>query len=178
MQDYPNLTPDAETFARVWKRVMPDESLSQIVVHAPEEHGQGEVEKPPVNKTGVIGDEERLRGVLEAMDEGMMLTGEIFRRQPGAWPLRENLRTSAAQLRAAWQLLTGRRWRGAGALPSGRESFQRILREQYLWEIRFSQLCREAGEQMRAEDLREIFPEQEEASRKRRRMVRHLLGGI
>lgn len=178
MQDYPNLTPDAETFARVWKRVMPDESLSQIVVHSPEEHKQREQQSPAANEAGTMGDEERLRGLMEAMDEGMMLTGEIFRRQPGAWPLRENLRTSAAQLRAAWQLLTGRRWRDAGAMTSGREQFQRILREQYLWEIRFSQLCREAGEQMRAEDLREIFPEQEDASRRRRRMVRHLLAGI
>lgn len=184
MQEYQELTPDAETFARVWKRVMPDESLSQIVVHTPEHQ---EEKKPPVSQPRAAraevqptqeGDEARLRRLLETLDEGGQGVGEILRRQPGAWPLREDLNKSAAQIRAAWLLLTGRRWNPCRQGRGRRDSLPRVLRDQYVWEIRFSQLCREAGAAMEREDLREIFPEQEEASRRRRRMLRHLLAGM
>ena len=46
MREYQELTPDAEMFARVWKRVMPDESLSRIVVHTPEGKTQGKTQLP------------------------------------------------------------------------------------------------------------------------------------
>ena len=50
-----------------------------------------------------------------------------------------------------------------------------LLREQYLRELRFSELCRLAGEQLRRGDLAEIVSEQEAASSRRRRMLRHML---
>lgn len=172
MQEYPNLTPDAETFARVWKRVMPDESMSRIVVHPPE----GKQDEPePFQTPRRAGDEELLRQMLEVLDEGVAGVEEIARRQPGAWPLRENLNRSAAQLRAAWLLLTGRRWSRSRAGQGKRVTMPQLLRDQYLWELRFSRLCRETGEIMEREDIREIFPEQEGGSMGRRRMLRHLL---
>ena len=174
VQDYQELTPDAETFARVWKRVMPDEQLSQIVVHSPGEQAQPRQKMPAAPARE--GDDIRLRPVLEALDEGMAGAEGIVRRQPGAWPLREDLSKSAAQLRAAWMLLTGRKWLPAAGRQGGREGMPRLLREQYLWELRFAQLCREAEAAVQAEDVREIFPEQMASSQRRRKMLRHLMG--
>lgn len=175
MPDYAELRPDAETFARVWKRVMPDERLSQIVLHTQEEEA-GQMQNAP-SVLEREGDEVRLRPVLEALDEGMAGVEAILRRQPGAWPLRDEMRKSAAQLRAAWLLAAGRPWRKGSQGQGSRGELARLLREQYQWELRFSQLCREAEAAIRAEDLREIFPEQMQSGKKRRKMLRHLLGG-
>ena len=176
MADYAELKPDAETFARVWKRVMPDERLSRIVVHTPEEGADLTRNVPSVPEGK--GDDIHLRPVLEALDEGLVGVEGILRRQPGAWPLREEMGKSAAQLRAAWLLATGRTWSRADRGQSGPGGLAQLLREQYRWELRFAQLCREAEAAVRAEDLREIFPEQGKSSQRRRKMLRHLLGGI
>ena len=174
MQDYQELVPDAELFARVWKRVMPDESMSPIEVHRPEGHVPKE-KGPAVPPKPGRDDRAWLREVLEEMEAGLARGGDILRRDPGAWPLEENMRKSAAQLRAAWLLLTGERWRGRPAPRPHRGSMEDLLREQYLWELRFSGLCRQAGEGMKRSDAAEIMPEQERESMKRRRMLRHML---
>ena len=168
MQDYQELVPDAELFARVWKRVMPDESMSPIEVHRPEK-GPAEPPKPERD------DREWLREVLEEMEAGHGRAGAILRRDPGAWPLEENTRKSMAQLRAAWLLLTGERWRSRGDGRSYRGSMENLLREQFLWELRLSALCRQAGEELKGAEAAEIMPEQEMGSLKRRRMLRHML---
>lgn len=174
MQDYQELVPDAELFARVWKRVMPDESMSLIEVHRPEGHAPKEKGSavPPKPRRD---DREWLREVLEEMEAGLGRAGDILRRDPGAWPLEENMRKSAAQLRAAWLLLTGERWRSRAEGRPYRGSMENLLREQYLWELRLSGLCRQAGEELKSADGAEIMPEQESESRKRRRMLRHML---
>lgn len=176
MQEYEQLVPDAEMFARVWKRVMPDESGSPIVVHPPERERK-EPKPPQTPPPPVKEDREWLREMLTEMDEGSARVGEILRRDPGAWPLGDSMRKSAAQLRAAWFLLTGERWRSAGrGQPSG-GSMEGLLREQYLRELRFSELCRQAAGHLRHGDLAEILSEQEAASGRRRRMLRHMLAG-
>ena len=142
MSDYAELKPDSETFARVWKRVMPDERLSQIVLHTQEE-GAGAVQNVP-SVPEREGDEVRLRPVLEALDEGVAGVEAILRRQPGAWPLRDEMRKSAAQFRAAWLLAAGQPWRKGSQGQGSRGELTRLLREQYQCELRFSQLCREA----------------------------------
>jgi hypothetical protein len=176
MQEYQQLVPDAEMFARVWKRVMPDESGSPIVVHPPE--GERKEPKPPRTPPKPVKEErEWLREVLAEMEEGAARVGEILRRDPGAWPLRDSMGKSAAQLKAAWFLLTGERWRNAGRRQPVGGSMEALLREQYLRELRFSELCRQAGEHLRRGDLAEIMSEQEDASSRRRRMLRHMLAG-
>ena len=172
MQDYEELVPDAEMFARVWKRVMPDEEASPIVVHR---SGERRMQTPPPRQPDGLGDEARLRELLEQMDEGMARGREILRRDRGAWPLKESLDRSAAQLRAAWMLYTGDRWRSAMRSMPVPGRMDTLLREQYLWELRFSQLCREAGEKLTGADMAEIMPEQEKDSGRRRRMLRHML---
>lgn len=182
MQEFQELAPDQETFARVWKRVMPDESVSPIVVHQPPK-GQNRPARPrPTPQPGpepipepVAGDEQLLRRLLESVEEGLAGAGEILRRQPGARPLLESLRGSAGQLRAAWFLLTGRRWQPGRMNQSGGGELSALLRRQYIWEIDFSHLARETGRAVQAEDVREIFPELEEQSARRRGMIRRML---
>ena len=173
MQEYEQLVPDAEMFARVWKRVMPDESMSPIVVHPP---GATEPPKPLSAEQGSREGRVWLGEILEELDEGNIRAAEILRRDPGAWPLRDSMQKSAAQLRAAWLLLTGTRWKSRGSrYPTG-GSTEKLLREQYLWEVRFSDLCRRAGKALQGADPAEIMPEQERESGRRRRMLRHMLG--
>lgn len=176
MQDFQELMPDAETFRRVWQRVMPDESASPLVVHRPGEQPNGPPPRPmpqPPERPG--GDEALLRQMLEEMDRGLLEVGVVVRRQPGARGLWESLNRSVSQLRSAWFLLTGRRW-----LPRGREPGRNVptgllLREQYLRELELSRLYRAGEKEFRAEDLREMMPEQEQESRRRRGMIRTLL---
>ena len=172
MQEYQQLVPDAELFARVWKRVMPDESGSPIVVHQPEGRKQEPPPPPPVRE-----DRGWLREVLEEMEGCSVGAGEILRRDPGAWPLGESVRKSAAQLKAAWFLLMGERWKSTGRRVPFPGSMEHLLREQYVRELRLSELCRQAGEHLQRGDVAEIMPEQEEASNRRRRMLRHMLAG-
>ena len=174
MQDDQELVPDAELFARVWKRVMPDESMSPIEVHQPGRYIPTE-KRPAVPPKAGQDDRAWLREVLEEMEAGHGRAGAILRRDPGAWPLEENMRKSAAQLRAAWLLLTGERWRSRGDGRSYRGSMENLLREQFLWELRLSAMCRQAGEELKSAEAAEIMPEQEMESRKRRRMLRHML---
>ena len=174
MQEYQQLVPDAELFARVWKRVMPDESAGPIVVHQP---GGQKQEPPQPPSPPVREDRGWLREVLEEMDGCAVGVGEILRRDPGAWPLGESVRKSAAQLKAAWFLLTGERWKSPARRGAISGSMENLLREQYVRELRLSELCRQAGEHLQRGDVAEIMPEQEAASNRRRRMLRHMLAG-
>ena len=128
-----------------------------------------------VNMNAVrLWDEELLRRMLETLDEGLAVVGIIVRRQPGAWPLLDSLRRSASQARSAWFLMTGRRWESGNRPIRGNTPLGNLLREQYIRELQFSQLCREGG-RSRGEELREISPELERASGRRRGMIRNLL---
>lgn len=175
MKEYQELTPDAEVFARVWKRVMPDESVSPIVVHSPRRKN-GPKPAAPLSDPPA-GDRDHLRQLVEMLDDGLGQVDEIVRRQPGAYPLTDSMRKSAAQARAAWLLLTEQRWGPGRRQQRGRETLGQLLRRQYIWEVQLSQVCRELEQQVQAEDVREILPELEQASRRRRGMIRHLLAG-
>ena len=174
MQDYQELTPDAEVFRRVWQRVMPDDTYSPIAVHQPGEErrpGPAPGGEPPRRPEKPQNAEQELRVLLRMMDEALGTVAAIVRRQPGAWPLRDSIRRSAAQLRSAWFLHTGRRWAGNTG-PSGRDApLEQLLRRQYMWEIRFTQQCRQTGVQ----EIREILPQLEEDSNRRRGMIRRML---
>ena len=175
MREYQELTPDAEMFARVWKRVMPDESLSRIVVHTPE--GKTQLPAEEILRPDIQKEQELLRGVLEAIEAVRRGAGEILRRDPGAWPLGESVRESTAQFRAAWLLLTGEHKRGGNVLPPISGSMESLLRGQYARELRLSELCRELEEMLKGTDLEEVPAEQRRESGRRRRMLRHMLAG-
>lgn len=170
MQDFQELAPDEETFRRVWKRVMPDESASPIVVHTP---GQAAVSEPPPRMEAQ--DETILREMLVLLEMGLSASELVVRRQPGAWPLKESLQRSAGQAKSVWFLMTGQQWKNRGRqrtenLPQGH-----LLREQYIRELQFSKLCRENASRAEEEGLREIVPALEAASGRRRKMIRNLL---
>ncbi len=170
MQDFQELMPDEQIFRRVWQRVMPDDTYSSIVVHQPGEDGKPEEKRPAAPETQPEPEQE-LRELLQMIDEGMSIAAAIVRRQPGAWPLRDSLRQSGAQLRSAWFLHTGRRWEVIGGKLIQNASLEQLLRRQYLWELRFSRKCRDGT----GEEIREIVPELEGGSWRRRSMIRRLL---
>ena len=181
MQEFQELMPDAETFRRVWQRVMPDERVSPIVVHGPGQGGGTPQMGPPPgpqgqNDTG--GDEGLLRQMLEELDRSLSGVGSVARRYPMAKGLWDSLNRSAARLRSAWFLLTGRRWMGrpgeaVRGVPAGV-----LLREQYVRELELSRLYRAGRQALRREDLKEVLPELEQASLMRREMIRELLSRI
>lgn len=172
--EYQQLTPDAETFRRVWKRVMPDESLSPIAVHT---SPRGRTAPPPTPcAPEPEGEEELLRAMLENLEEGTAGAGELLRRAPMARPLVQSLNASLRRARSAWFLLTGRRWEGKRRTVNANRPLGALLREQYLRELELSRLCRET-EKNRSQALREAAAELEEESRRRRGMIRNLLTG-
>ena len=173
--DYQPLTPDAEVFARVWSRVMPDAEAGPIALNRP-----GQQPQPPQPQPGPPtprGDEEILRQLLEQMDTGLAGGMELARRDRRAAPILESLRRSARQLRTAWFLLTGQRWREGPPPRGGREELPALIRRQYRWEVGFSGQCQQAGHTLRGEDLRELMPGLEAASVGRRGMLRRLAEG-
>ena len=177
MEDFQELMPDEEMFRRVWKRVMPDESISPIALRRPGDHSdRPEPPRPgPQRPNRPGGDEGLLRQMLEETDRSLFALDSAVRRQPGTRGLWESLNGSAMQLRSAWFLLTGRRWR-PGARDSGRiMPVGQLLREQYLRELELSRLYRMGEREFRGEDLKELMPELDLASRQRRGMIRRLL---
>ena len=177
MEDFQELMPDEEMFRRVWRRVMPDESISPVVLRRPGEPPNRPVppRPDPQRPERPAGDEGLLRQMLEETDRGLFALSGALRRQPGVRGVWESLNDSAAQLRSAWFLLTGRRWR-----PDARDSGRimpvgQLLREQYLRELELSRLYRMGEREFRGEDLKELMPELDLASRQRRGMIRRLL---
>lgn len=179
MREYQELTPDAEMFARVWKRVMPDESLSRIVVHTQEGKTQSELQPTvaEVMRSGIPKERELLREVLEEMEAVRRGAGEILRRDPGAWPLVVSVRESTIQFRAAWLLLTGEHKRSGNVLLPVAGSMESLLRAQYAKELRLSELCRELEEMLKRTEVEEVPAEQRRESGRRRRMLRHMMAG-
>lgn len=175
MQEFQELMPDEETFRRVWQRVMPDESLSPVVLRRPGEEQNRPMPPGPQRPNRPRGDEDLLRQMLEETDRGLFALSGAFRRQPGVRGVWESLNDSAAQLRSAWFLLTGRRWRPGARDPGRIMPVGQLLREQYLRELELFRLYRTGEREFRGEDLRELMPELDLASRQRRGMIRRLL---
>ena len=168
MQEFQQLTPDEETFRRVWKRVMPDGENSPIALNTPvprQEHSAAPLEE-----------ERMLRQLMEELDGAVHRTSVIARRVPGGRMLRESAAKSAARIRPLWFLVTGQRWHSRPRREERHVPTDHLLREQYLWEINFSRLCRE-GMGNGSEAAEEILPELAWESRKRRGMIRNLLSG-
>lgn len=170
MEEFQTLMPDRETFLRVWKRVMPDDSVSPIAIAPPPPPEVRRAENP-VRGNKAPGWEQ----LLSVMDEGLAGGMELARRWPGTGPVLDSLRSSARQIRGAYFLQSGRHWPGSGRTERVREPIPTLLRQQYIWEIRWSDLCRQAEEGMERKDEREVLGELEEQSAKRRRMLRNLL---
>ena len=162
MKDIPDLVPDPEVFRRVWQRVMPDPTISPVVpapLPAPP--------KPPAPPP----EEDAAQRVLRALDEGLLLAGELARREPGGRALVDSLRKSAAPVRAEYFFRTGKRWSPRPAAPPKGMTTAGLLRELYRWELDFSRLCR----RLEGEAWEELAPALAEASKRRRAWMRSMV---
>jgi len=175
MKDIQELVPDEETFRRVWQRVMPDEGLSQIVIRPPAERPPMPPRPAPKPPEGEAGEQAVLGRMLRAVDEGLALAQALRRRGPEGGSLWESLNRSAARLRSAWFLRTGRRWSPRQFPPPREPEPGVLLRRMYLWELDFSRLCRALERD--GEDGEELAEGLLDASRRRRRVIRGLLSG-
>lgn len=164
MKDIPDLVPDAEVFRRVWARVMPDQTLSPVVAGPPP--GGDRPPKPAAQRDG-------LEELLETLDVGLGLAGELSRRTAQGRALWESMNKSAARVRSGWFLRTGRRWPGRSVPPSAGIETGRLFRELYLWEMGFSRLCRKLERE--GEEGEDLAPGLIEASRRRREWMRRMI---
>lgn len=166
---------DANTFQRVWNRVMPDQSLSPIEMDTiepvqpaqpeqPLQPDQPEVpELPPAVQVQLLPD--LMDQLCAAWQRSQCLvrqtTGSVNRTFANA---AEEQRRGLKRLSAAWFLQSGQ-WYTPGRNPGtgsrtgqGRVSgLSNVLRERYLWERQWEQTCRQAAQNAQDEALRSLL---------------------
>ena len=149
--------PDRETFERVWRRVMPDQSRSPVAVDGPEAHGteaaEGEAEpRPAVQRQR---DEVLLTELMEMAWSGMSSAQALVRRMGNRGRQLSELpgdhQRAVRQLSAFYFILTGRPSpvRG-GAASQETRPLPQALRAQYRWEREWAEACLRGSR--RAED--------------------------
>ena len=150
--------PDQETFERVWKRVMPDQSLSPVTV------GAAGAAPAPQQAAAPPGDGDLRLSLLERGRAGAARAQALLRRAGGrSRPLSElsaDHQRALRQLSALYFLLTGENC-PAGEAPSPREllPLPQALREQYLWEREWSGACLQGSRAAGDPALRELLEE-------------------
>ena len=144
--------PDRETFERVWRRVMPDQSLSPVAVDGLEARGteaaEGEAaSRPPIQPQR---DEALLTELLEMAWSGMS-SAQMGNRARQLSELPGDHQRAVRQLSAFYFLLTGRPSpvRG-GAASQETRPLPQALRAQYRWEREWAEACLRGSR--RAED--------------------------
>ena len=167
--------PDQETFERVWKRVMPDQSLSPV--EAGEAAGGG-TQAPENASSGEDGAllarlTEQLRGALPGAQS-------LARRMGGrSRPLADlpgDRQRALRRLSALYFLLTGLRPAARPSLPPREPiSLSQALREQYLWEREWGRACLAGAGSARDGEVRELLEELARDSALRRRAIRDAL---
>ncbi len=166
--------PDGETFRRVWNRVMPDQSLSPVVIRETVREG----EKTPVDGQHYI------KGIEELMEGSRgwqrRWEGLAKRHQTGKTALA--LRTLAAaegrqirRLSALYFLLTGGRYQprsGKGVAGDGLgDSLRQGFLQQTIWQGQYAHMV----EKLEGEGLKELGEELRTASLEQSRQIRGLL---
>ena len=167
--------PDRETFERVWKRVMPDQSLSPV--EAGEAAGGG-TQAPENASSGEDGAllarlTEQLRGALPGAQS-------LARRMGGrSRPLADlpgDRQRALRRLSALYFLLTGLRPAARPSLPPREPiSLSQALREQYLWEREWGRACLAGAGSARDGEVRELLEELARDSALRRWAIRDAL---
>ncbi len=193
--DHPFTAEDQGMFARVWGRVMPDQSMSPIelgpapdaIVPAP---GQGGWTEEPGGCGAPVEGAERLTPLLRQLMEGAQRGRRSYQqlarhaqgtagRQLAGMAGEESL--SFKRLETVCFLLTGqqlavRPWNG---VPSG--TLRCALREQYLWEQERRQTCLEAARLVRSGGdplLTQLLLELGEQSALHMEKICHILEGM
>lgn len=198
---------DADTFRRVWARVMPNQRNSPIVVEPrkeaakpkqkpPARPAQGSGMAPVPNRGHAAGApkpkpepgakagsaEEQLRILMDMAQEGAA-AGQLLIRRAGMQGkalsgLTADRRQALRRLSAAYFLETGRRYQPKGASPALNGSLDILLRGQFLWEQRWAEACRRMASELTDRALRELCQELAQSAERRRRTIRTVLERI
>ena len=138
---------DPAVFRRVWARVMADGHSSPIAL-TPEKPKQN-ANRPPVSAPTPkpTAEEEALRRLMDLAQEGIAADTLLARRgnqtKPLA-PLANDHRRAMKKLAAAYFLMTGGHYQPDSPPPARSAAFPQMLREQFQWEQRWTQACRQA----------------------------------
>ena len=186
---------DPETFRRVWARVMPDQRDSPLVLSPPAPAPRNGKKPEPQEKTipwerrppekkpereektaPRERDEERLERLMDLSREGAEGAGALARRMGNRgremMGIAEDHRRALRRLAAAYFLLTGHRRRPEIRSPGRHGDLEMDLRERFLWERRWENVCREAAEGAEDPALKELCRELAQDASLHQRAVR------
>lgn len=189
---------DPETFRRVWARVMPDQRDSPLILdppappprngkkpeekrknspreqRMPEKQPEKAKERPPK-----LGDAERLERLMDMAGEGAAGAGNLARRMGNRgreiMGIAEDHRRLLRRLAAAYFLLTGGRRPPDSHGPGIGRDLEAELRERFLWEKRWENVCREAAEGMEDPALKELCRDLSQNASLHQRTIRAVL---
>lgn len=182
--------PDAETFRRVWNRVMPDDSVSPIAFNIPEASTTQTVEctsQNPVQQGATTKTEEKEWTMVDALEQllqeiclGVWMTVGMASQYGvhSIWGiLHRQRRQGQRKLEILYFLQTGGSYtcQPISVCPCG--TMQQRLRQQYIWERDWEQHCKQCAERIRERELQELCGELETQSEQRRQRIRQTLEG-
>ncbi len=156
---------DGETFRRVWERVMPDQSLSPVVVRET---------TPPPSGEDYIG---QLEGVIDGVHQWLCRLEVLSRQNGGRTALRtlaEGERRQLRRLDGLYFLLSGSRYTPRGKLW-GSESSGDSLRRGFFLQLDWGAWY--GGLQFPQSALQEATKELEEGTLEQCRLLRTLVEG-
>lgn len=196
---------DRETFERVWRRVMPDQSRSPIAVGPAEERAKPTARpqaqksvpppRPPVQKAETAptrtappprpaepmprNDQERLQRLMDLAQEGAAAGQALVQRAGGnaraLSALAADHRRALRQLSAACFLVTGQRYQPKPVRPAQEPAFALALRAQFLWEQRWARACIQTAEELEELSLQELCRELAQDAALHNRTIRRVL---
>ena len=167
--------PDWETFQRVWKRVMPNEENSPVQVRTqPEERMPPPMQPLPEQSEP----EKRLEEMMGWLWAGVRRAGRMTG-QPGGlsiWNmLYQQRRQALRQFGTMYFLQVGKRYSGKGKIQESGMDLDQMLRQEYLWENRWQELCHGYDRKPGKRELERLCAEELERSRQRAEKIRQTL---
>jgi len=137
---------------------------------------------PPVPESPqpqAAGQEERLRRLMDLTQEGTtgghLLSGRMGGRNKTMSALAADYDRAMLRLSALYFLLTGQRYQPAGVPLTRGGKMDTALRDQYLWERRWMEACREEGETSADPGVRDLCQELAREAKLHSRALRTLL---
>ena len=169
--------PDWETFQRVWKRVMPNEENSPVQVRR--QPGETVSQKRPESEKPKP--ENPLEELMRWLCTGVVRSERMAGRPggPAIWKLLyQQRRQTMRQFGTLYFLHTGKRY-SCGEYPSReRWGMDQMLRQEYLWEKRWEELCDPVIRQKEQGELAGLCVQAVQQSRQRREKIRQTLEGL
>lgn len=170
--------PDRETFERVWRRVMPDQSYSPLSLSPPTpDPAPTKVQAPAPPATG--GEADLLALLMERLLQECTALQQLARLSPCGGrrlsTLAADCRISCRHLAAARFLLTGESFHPQPVAASPSPSVPLSIREQCLAAKETRELCARGAAQIQDPLLRELLDRQAQDAEKRANQLLTLL---